>query len=52
LFEDQAAPARHLQAIAMMLVLDHHLARIAEQVGAANMTDGAAGLRRRRTLCR
>ena len=34
----------------MLLVLDHYLARIAEQIGAANMADGAAALRRRRAL--
>src|SRR5262249_38546882 len=48
LVEDQAAPARHLQTVAMVLMLDHHLARIAEQIGAADVPHRAAGWRRRR----
>jgi hypothetical protein len=36
--EDQATSARHLQSVAMMLMLDDHLAGTSEQIGAAYMS--------------
>ncbi len=46
--QDHATLAGDLQAIAMMIMLDHHLARAGKKLGAADITDIAIPLRCRR----